>query len=155
MVCPAIPSYSLGATALIFCMIFIYIMEVNLSIIFYGKTGALFVSYRHTLFLKNHFVHNYQLRGHTSFLVLWNTCKFKFRMYGIPYVDTGHCFPSTRYDPFTNDRPLVVFHKANTNLVLRVRRKWMHCELSVSCLKNINLLAREGQIAATEIYQNW
>jgi hypothetical protein len=54
MVCSAIPSYSLGATALIFCMIFIYIMDVNLSIIYYGQAGALFVSYRHTSFLKNH-----------------------------------------------------------------------------------------------------
>ena len=75
MVCPAISSYSFGATALIFCMMFIHIMEVDLFIISYGQAGASFVSYRRTSFLKNHsyqnnFVHNYQVRGHTSFLVL-------------------------------------------------------------------------------------
>jgi hypothetical protein len=31
MVCPAISSYSFGATALIFCMMFIHIMEVCMS----------------------------------------------------------------------------------------------------------------------------
>jgi hypothetical protein len=72
MVCPAISSYSFGATALIFCMMFIHIMEVDLFIISYGQAGASFVSYRQTSFFKNHsqqnnFVHNYQLRGHTSF----------------------------------------------------------------------------------------
>jgi hypothetical protein len=50
-------------------------MEVDLFIISYGQAGASFVSYRRTSFLKNHsyqnnFVHNYQVRGHTSFLVL-------------------------------------------------------------------------------------
>ena len=74
MVCSAI-SYSFGATALIFCMMFIHIMEVDLFIIFFGQAGASFVSYRHTSFKKNHseqnnFVHNYQVWGHTSFLVL-------------------------------------------------------------------------------------
>jgi hypothetical protein len=54
---------------------FIHIMEVDLFIIFFGQAGASFVSYRHTSFKKNHseqnnFVHNYQVWGHTSFLVL-------------------------------------------------------------------------------------
>jgi uncharacterized protein YjaG (DUF416 family) len=40
MVCPAISSYSFGATALIFCMLFIHIMEVELFIISYGQTGV-------------------------------------------------------------------------------------------------------------------
>jgi hypothetical protein len=31
MVCPAISSYSIGATALIFCRMFIHIMEVCMS----------------------------------------------------------------------------------------------------------------------------
>jgi hypothetical protein len=71
MVCPAISSYSFGATALIFCMMFIHIMVVCMST---GFLWASFVSYRHTSFLKNHsyqnnFVHNYQVQGHTSFLV--------------------------------------------------------------------------------------
>jgi hypothetical protein len=30
MVCPAISSYSFGATALIFCMMFMHIMEVGI-----------------------------------------------------------------------------------------------------------------------------
>jgi hypothetical protein len=38
MVCPAISSYSFGATALIFCRMFIHIMEVCMS------TGFLFSS---------------------------------------------------------------------------------------------------------------
>jgi hypothetical protein len=50
----SISSYSFGATALIFCMMFIHIMEVDLFIISYGQAGASFVSYRHTSFLKNH-----------------------------------------------------------------------------------------------------
>ena len=54
MVCPAISSYSFGATALIFCMMFIHIMEVDLFIISYGQARAVFVSYRHTSFLNNH-----------------------------------------------------------------------------------------------------
>ena len=56
MICLAISSYSYGATALIFCMMFIHIMEVDLFlfIISYGKAGASFVSYKHTSFLKNH-----------------------------------------------------------------------------------------------------
>jgi hypothetical protein len=50
-------------------------MEVDLFINFIGQAGASFVSYRHTSFKKNHseqnnFVHNYQVWGHTSFLVL-------------------------------------------------------------------------------------
>jgi hypothetical protein len=36
MVCPAISSYSFGATALIFCRMFIHIMEVDLFIISLG-----------------------------------------------------------------------------------------------------------------------
>jgi hypothetical protein len=41
---------------------------------FDGQAGASFVSYRHTSFLKNHsqqnnFIHYYEVRGHTSFLV--------------------------------------------------------------------------------------
>ena len=51
MICPAISIYSFGATALIFCMMFIHIMEVDLFIISYGQAGASFVSYRHTSFL--------------------------------------------------------------------------------------------------------
>ena len=51
MVYPAISSYSYGATALIFCMVFMHIMEVDLFIISYGQVGASFVSYRHTSFL--------------------------------------------------------------------------------------------------------
>jgi hypothetical protein len=50
MVCPAISFYSFGATVLMFCMMFIYIMEVDLFIISYGQAGASFVSYRHTSF---------------------------------------------------------------------------------------------------------
>jgi hypothetical protein len=50
MVCPANSSYSFRATALIFCMMFIHIMEVDLFIISYGQAGASFVSCRHTLF---------------------------------------------------------------------------------------------------------
>ena len=50
MVCPAISSYSIGATALIFCMMFMYIMEVDMFIISYGQAGASFVYYRHTSF---------------------------------------------------------------------------------------------------------
>ena len=49
MVCTAIFSYSFGATALIFCMMFIHIMEVDLFIISYGQAGASFVSFK-----KNH-----------------------------------------------------------------------------------------------------
>jgi hypothetical protein len=41
MVCPAISSYSFGATALIFCMMFIHIMEVDLFIISYGQAFVL------------------------------------------------------------------------------------------------------------------
>jgi hypothetical protein len=48
MICPAISSYSFGATALIFCMM--YIVEVDLFIISYGQVGASFVSYRHFIF---------------------------------------------------------------------------------------------------------
>ena len=50
-----ISSYSFGATALIFCRMFIHIMEVDLFIISYGQAGpgASFVSYRHTSFLEN------------------------------------------------------------------------------------------------------
>ena len=51
MVCPAISIYSFGTTALIFCMMFIHIMEVDLFIISYGHAGASFVSCRHTSFL--------------------------------------------------------------------------------------------------------
>ena len=54
MVCPAISSYSFGATALIFCMMFIHIMEVDLFIISYGQAGTSFVSVRHTSFFLNH-----------------------------------------------------------------------------------------------------
>jgi hypothetical protein len=50
MVCLAISSYSFGATALIFCKMFIRIMEVDLFIISYGQVGASFVSYKHTSF---------------------------------------------------------------------------------------------------------
>ena len=50
MVCQANSSYSYGATALIFCMMFIHIMEVDLFIISYGQAGVSFVSYRHTSF---------------------------------------------------------------------------------------------------------
>jgi hypothetical protein len=50
MVCLAISSYSFGATALIFGMMIIHIMEVDLFIISYGQAGASFVSYRHTSF---------------------------------------------------------------------------------------------------------
>ena len=56
MVCPAISSYSFGATALILCMMFIHIMEVDLFIISYGQAGASFVSYRHASFLKKSFL---------------------------------------------------------------------------------------------------
>ena len=45
MVCPAISPYSVGATALIFCMMFIQIMEADLLIISDGQVGASFVSY--------------------------------------------------------------------------------------------------------------
>jgi hypothetical protein len=48
MVWLAISSYSFGATALIFCMMFIHIMEVDLFIISYGQAGASFVSYKIT-----------------------------------------------------------------------------------------------------------
>ena len=54
MVCPAISSYSIGATALIFCMMFIHIMEVDLFIISYGQAGASFVSY--ICVLQTHFI---------------------------------------------------------------------------------------------------
>jgi hypothetical protein len=47
---PAISPYSFGATALIFCRMFIHIMEVDLFIISYGQAGESFVSYRHTSF---------------------------------------------------------------------------------------------------------
>jgi hypothetical protein len=50
MVCPAISSDSFGATALIFCRMFIHIMEVCMSTGFFGQAGASFVSYRHTSF---------------------------------------------------------------------------------------------------------
>jgi hypothetical protein len=39
MVCPAISFYSFGATVLMFCMMFIYIMEVDLFIISYGQAN--------------------------------------------------------------------------------------------------------------------
>jgi hypothetical protein len=54
MVCPAISLYSFGATALIYCVMFMHIMEVDLFIISYRHAGVSFVSYRHTSFLKNH-----------------------------------------------------------------------------------------------------
>ena len=41
MVCPAISSYSFGATALIFCMMFMQIMEVDQFIISYGQAGGI------------------------------------------------------------------------------------------------------------------
>ena len=41
MVCPAISSYRIGATALIFCMMFMHIMEVDLFIISYGQVGGM------------------------------------------------------------------------------------------------------------------
>ena len=75
MVCPAISSYRIGATALIFCMIFMHIMEVDLFIISYGQVGGIMcVLQTHFIFRKitpskNNFVHNYQVQGHTSFLV--------------------------------------------------------------------------------------
>ena len=76
MVCPAISSYSFGATALIFCMMFIHIMEVDLFIISYGQAQFLTDTLH---FFKNHspqnnFVHNYQVRGHTSILVSSGHC---------------------------------------------------------------------------------
>jgi hypothetical protein len=52
MVCPAISSYNFGATALIFCMMFLQIMEVDLFIISDGQAGASFVSYRHFILKK-------------------------------------------------------------------------------------------------------
>ena len=56
MVCPAISSYSFGATALTFCMMFIHIMEVDLFILSYGQAGPSFVSYRQfsTIFQLHH-----------------------------------------------------------------------------------------------------
>ena len=41
MVCPAISSYSFGATALIFCRIFIHIMEVGMSTGFWFSSNIL------------------------------------------------------------------------------------------------------------------
>ena len=41
MVCPAISSYSFGATALIFCRIFIHIMEVCMSTGFWFSSNIL------------------------------------------------------------------------------------------------------------------
>ena len=88
MVCPAISFYSFGATALIYCVMFMHIMEVDLFIISYRHAGVSFVSYRHTSFLKNHSkqnncVHNYQVRGHISFLVSFGHCVVcPFSIYG-------------------------------------------------------------------------
>ena len=54
MVCPAISSYSFGATALIFCMMFIQVMEVNLFIISYGQVGGIIcVLQTHFIFFKS------------------------------------------------------------------------------------------------------
>ena len=53
MVCPAISSYRIGATALIFCMMFIHIMEVDLFIISYGQVGGIMcVLQTHFIFRK-------------------------------------------------------------------------------------------------------
>ena len=53
MVCPAISSYSIGATALIFCMKFIHLMEVDLFIISYGQAGGIIcVLQTHFIFKK-------------------------------------------------------------------------------------------------------
>jgi hypothetical protein len=41
MVCPAISSYSFGATALIFCRMFIHIMEVCMSTEFWWSGGGI------------------------------------------------------------------------------------------------------------------
>jgi hypothetical protein len=76
MVCSAIFSYSFGATALIFYMMFIHIMEVDLLIISYGQVGH-HLCLKDTLHFKKislnktNFVHDYQVWEHASFLVLF------------------------------------------------------------------------------------
>jgi hypothetical protein len=68
MVCPAI-SYSFGATALIFCIMFMHIMEADLFIISYGQAGALhffkITPNKTTLSII------IKCGGHTSFLVFY------------------------------------------------------------------------------------
>ena len=68
-------SYGIGATALIFCMMFIHIMEVDLFIISYGQVGGIICVLQTHFILKKitpnkTTVHNCQVWGHTSFLVL-------------------------------------------------------------------------------------
>jgi hypothetical protein len=54
MVCPAISSYSFGATALIFCMMFIHIMEVWMSTGFWWSGGDIIcVLQTHFIFKKS------------------------------------------------------------------------------------------------------
>ena len=55
MVCPAISSYSFGATALIFCRMFIHIMEVCMSTGFWWSGGGIIcVLQTHFIFKKSH-----------------------------------------------------------------------------------------------------
>ena len=55
MVYPAISSYSFGATALIFCRMFIHIMEVCMSTWFWWSDGGIIcVLQTHFIFKKNH-----------------------------------------------------------------------------------------------------
>jgi hypothetical protein len=54
MVCPAISSYSFGATALIFCRMFIHIMEVCMTTGFWWSGGGIIcVLQTHFIFFKS------------------------------------------------------------------------------------------------------
>jgi hypothetical protein len=54
MVCPAISSYSFGATALIFCRMFIHIMEMCMSTGFWWSGGGIIcVLQTHFIFFKS------------------------------------------------------------------------------------------------------
>ena len=74
MVCPAISSYSFGATALIFCRMFKHIMEVCMSTGFWWSDGGIIcVLQTHFIFKKSlltkQLCPQLSSAGHTSFLV--------------------------------------------------------------------------------------
>ena len=77
MVCPAISSYSFGATALIFCMMFIHIMEVCMSTGFWWSGGGHHLCLTDTLHFfkitpnKTTLSIIIKCGGHTSFLAVF------------------------------------------------------------------------------------
>ena len=80
------------------------------------RIGASFVSYRHTSFFKNHsqqnnFVHNYQVRGHTSF-VFFFLFFFFFNLYPIHSFSFCNNIGSDQYFSSYN---LIISHLFQTD----------------------------------------